>query len=353
MPTADAQKAAIPLYLQTDLLVPSTPLQDLLVEYRTSAQSEREKGDSFEKLVQTYLRIEPQYRELYGDRVWLWEQWRNEAAKRGLSTDIGGDTGIDLVAEPSDGELHAIQAKFYDDNTTLSLNNLSTFLAAVGHTHYFQGYITTATKITANLRQTLQQQKTPIRLITLYDLDKSIIDWSQFSTKKEPVLKPQKTPRPHQHGAIGFVATGLEEHDRGKLIMACGTGKTYTALKIVERMVPPGGSALFLVPSLSLLSQTLTEWTQDATVPLHSFAVCSDEKVGKKEDPTDPYMLVHELQYPATTDPAKLATKARTVKVEEVAACQAPVAWGESALLDCKPSALSRYSDRYPSHLAA
>ncbi|WZB68912.1 DEAD/DEAH box helicase family protein [Achromobacter xylosoxidans] len=96
---------------------------------------------------------------------------------------------------------------------------------------------------------------------------------------------------------------------RGKLIMACGTGKTMTALKIAETMAGAGKRVLFLVPSLSLLSQTLTEWTQESETPLHSFAVCSDSDVGKKRKKEDDEVktFVHELRYPATTNSARLA----------------------------------------------
>ena len=99
--------------------------------------------------------------------------------------------------------------------------------------------------------------------------------------------------------------------DRGKLIMACGTGKTFTSLKIAEALAGKGKRVLFLVPSLSLLSQTLTEWTQESDTPLHSFAVCSDSDVGKKRKKDDDTVqtFTHELRYPATTEPARLATR--------------------------------------------
>src|SRR6185312_1823327 len=97
--------------------------------------------------------------------------------------------------------------------------------------------------------------------------------------------------------------------DRGKLIMACGTGKTFVALKVAETLAGKGGRVLFLVPSLALLSQALTEWTQEAATPLHSYAVCSDSDVGKKHGEDDFVMLSHELQYPATTEAKHLAAE--------------------------------------------
>lgn len=91
--------------------------------------------------------------------------------------------------------------------------------------------------------------------------------------------------------------------------MACGTGKTFTSLKIAEEVAGKDKLVLFLVPSLNLLSQTLTEWTQQSAVPLHSFAVCSDAEVGKQRKKDDDIVqtFTHEVRYPATTDARRLA----------------------------------------------
>ncbi|MBO4576022.1 MAG: DEAD/DEAH box helicase, partial [Neisseriaceae bacterium] len=94
--------------------------------------------------------------------------------------------------------------------------------------------------------------------------------------------------------------------------MACGTGKTFTALKIAEEMAGLGKTVLFLVPSLSLLDQTISEWVQNSALPLHLWAVCSDSEVGKKkasELNDDDYAItdLSELQYPATTDAEQLS----------------------------------------------
>ncbi len=286
-----------------------TALSKLLATFRQTAASEREKGIYFERLVKTFLQNEPYYADLYAGQVWLWEEWRAEAAKRGLG-DVGADAGIDLVAQTATGDLHAIQAKFYDEDARLTLKDLSTFLTAAGRKHYAHGLIfLTATKSTGHLREALRDQKTPVSLVTLHDLEASRIDWAKYQPEASPVLKQQKTLRPHQESALKAVIAGLKEADRGKLIMACGTGKTFTSLKIAESLAGKGGRVLFLVPSLSLLSQSLTEWTQESATHLHSFAVCSDVKVGKRQGEDDFAMQVHELQYPATTDARHLATE--------------------------------------------
>ena len=157
----------------------------------------------------------------------------------------------------------------------------------------------------------LRGQHIPVTKVDLKALESSAIDWSRFSPREPVVLRTKKTPRPHQRDALAAVRAGLKEADRGKLIMACGTGKTFTSLKIAEELAGAGKRVLFLVPSLALLSQTLTEWTQESDMKLQSFAVCSDSDVGKKRKKDDDAVqtFVHELQYPATTDAKRLAAE--------------------------------------------
>ncbi|OUJ17397.1 damage-inducible protein [Acetobacter orientalis] len=163
----------------------------------------------------------------------------------------------------------------------------------------------------SNAEDTLSDQNPPVSKIDLLDLENSLIDWSKYLPKTPPALHEKKSLREHQVTAIHNVLAGFKTHERGRLIMACGTGKTFTSLKIAEQQVGAGGLVLFLVPSLSLLSQTVTEWTQESHVPLHSFAVCSDSDVGKKQlsNSDEIKVKIHELGYPATTTAKRLATE--------------------------------------------
>jgi len=290
-----------------------TALSNLLNTFRATAKTEREKGNYFESLVKMYLRTEPKYQDLY-QSVWLWEEWRAEWIAQGQQ-DPGKDTGIDLVALTHQGEYHAIQAKFWDEERTLYKKDVDSFFTASGKKPFsYRVIIFSTDKLSDNLKDALIDQTPPVITITLSDLENSKIDWEQTLQKPEPapVLKKAKELRLYQSTAIHNVTHGLTNADRGKLIMACGTGKTFTALRLAERMSGTegkGGRVLFLVPSLNLLSQTLTEWTQESSVPLHSYAVCSDSEVGKKRGKNDDdfELLAHELQYPATTSGKQLA----------------------------------------------
>ncbi|WP_180049722.1 type ISP restriction/modification enzyme [Acinetobacter sp. YH12105] len=279
---------------------------NLLNTYRTAAKTEREKGTYFELLCIKYFENEPFYKEEFS-KVQTYTDWAKE---QGLS---GKDTGIDLVATTKDGEFHAIQCKLYDADRKVSKSEIDSFLSAASKTYFSRRIIISTTHAWSdNALATLENQDPPVTKIDLETLEQSAIDWSKFAEKKEIVFKPKKQLRDHQKAALTNVQIGLYEQglERGKLIMACGTGKTFTSLKIAEECAGAGKRVLFLVPSLSLLSQTLTEWTQESNTPLLSYAVCSDTEVGKSKNKTAidaVTTLAHELQYPATTDAKKLA----------------------------------------------
>jgi len=282
-----------------------TALETLLATLRQSSMTEREKGTYFEDLILAYLRNEATYRDLYST-VQTWAEW---APAHGFSAK---DDGIDLVAEEAGtGAIHAIQCKFYGPAHRLQKSEIDSFFTASGRKPFAHRVIVSTTDHWSdNAENALIDQQPPVSKITLHDLENSQIDWAKFQPKAAVTLKAKKSLRPHQESALKAVITGLKDADRGKLIMACGTGKTFTSLKIAEELAGKGKRVLFLVPSLSLLSQTLTEWTQEAGISLHSFAVCSDSDVGKKrgrKEDDSVQTLAHELRYPATTDARRLA----------------------------------------------
>lgn len=281
-----------------------TALQTLLNTYRQASATEREKGTYFEELILCYLRNEASYRDLYS-RVWTYADWAKE---QGIDQ---RDAGIDLVAQTSGtGEYHAIQCKLYAEDYTLKKGDIDSFFTASGKKTFTHRIIVSTTNHwSEHAEDALCNQHPPVSKIDLFDLENSQIDWAKYQPKAAPALKEKKQIRPHQQSALKAVEQGFKDADRGKLIMACGTGKTFASLKIAEAQAGMGKRVLFLVPSLALLSQTLTEWTQESATPLHSFAVCSDSDVGKKRKKDDDTVqtFTHELRYPATTEPARLA----------------------------------------------
>ncbi|CAK00501.1 predicted helicase (plasmid) [Bartonella tribocorum CIP 105476] len=233
----------------------------------------------------------------------------------------GTDIGIDLVATIRDeGGYAAIQCKCYDASHIIKKEDIDSFIAASGKKIFTRRILvdSTETDWSDNVELTCEGQEIRPQRINLFDLENSQIDWGAYKEQGQAVLKekPKKKLLDHQKEALEKVCEGLKEADRGKLIMACGTGKTFTSLKIAEQIAGQGKRVLFLVPSLALISQTIREWTEDTEVPLRSFAVCSDTQVGKRRKNNKNDALEFDssdLALPATTDAKELASKAGKV----------------------------------------
>lgn len=276
-----------------------------MFDLRNASHSKSDQGSKFERLMKKYFLTSPLYSEIY-EEVWLWSEFPYATTH---------DIGIDLVAKLRDkDEFCAIQCKFYDENNSVSKDDVDTFLSASGKAFYIDGVehryseriiVSTTDKWSSNAEETIIGQLPPVTRIRLQDLKDSGIDWDSFSLDKIEDMKvsAKKKERPHQIEAIDAVISGFKESERGKLIMACGTGKTFTALKIAEAVTNGTGNVLFLVPSISLLNQTLVEWTAQSKYKFRVYAICSDPKASKTSDNID---NLTDLVIPATTDVTKL-----------------------------------------------
>ena len=283
---------------------------EILEEFRKIFANERDKGTAFEKIVKIYLENEPKYREII-EKVWMWSDfpYRNNI----------GDTGIDLVAKTVYDEYWAIQCKFYAEEHEITKGDVDTFLATSSKYFYVNGekrkydyrlFASTTNYYSKNAEETLLDQDPPVGRISLETLLESQIDWKKYSPVQNVIeLKDKKTPRNHQNKAIKDVLYGFKKHDRGKLIMACGTGKTFTSLRIAEEQLNGRGNVLFLVPSIALASQTLTEWAAQCRYSFNAAIVCSDNKASKGEESID-------LGFPSTTDVNRLKKWTDKCKVD-------------------------------------
>ena len=250
-----------------------------------------EKGSMFELLCLYFLKYDEVYSSAFSD-VWLWKNWPGNNGQH--------DTGIDIVAKLRNSESFcAVQCKFRDDDSSITKPEIDSFLASSSKTLYSRRILFT---LTANLGQNalsaLDGQVPKVELLTLHDLDSSTLDWSGYP---ERVSFTAKQLRPHQKAAVTDVLEGFSHHDRGRLIMACGTGKTFTSQKIAENLAGKGKHVLVLVPSISLLNQTLLAWSydHDENIPIKSYVVCSDKTVGKYPDED---MTLADLAVPPTTE---------------------------------------------------
>ncbi|MCB1471875.1 MAG: DEAD/DEAH box helicase family protein [Rhodobiaceae bacterium] len=283
--------------------------RELLERYRAQSKSERGKGTYFERLVKVWLENAPLQKSQFS-RVLTFGEWaaENRFDQR--------DTGIDLVAQLADSpeDWCAIQCKFYREGYRIQKGDIDSFFTASGKRPFTRRMIvdTTGVQWGEHAEEALHDQIVETIRVGLSDLEDSGIDWAAFVDDETVKLVDRKTPRPHQVEALEAVRAGLAEADRGKVIMACGTGKTYAGLMFVEALAGKGGRVLFLVPSLSLMSQTIREWSIDSGMPLRSFAVCSDSQVGvrKAADGDLADIDIHDLEIPATTNALAIASKA-------------------------------------------
>ena len=279
----------------------SNTFQHTLYQLRSIAGTEVEKGRLFERLMKTYFTEAPLYETRFV-QVLHWAEWASERP------DFDGtDTGIDLVAEERDGGYCAIQCKCYSDTTQISKPHIDSFISASNREPFSARiFVDTAGGWNTNARKTILGLEPKCQVMRFDDLASAQFDWPDLVRGAPEDLRFRREAfklRPHQQAAFNDVIQGFEEHARGKLVMACGTGKTFTALRIAEAIGDAGGRILYLVPSISLLQQSMREWANQKQLAHRYIGICSDTRAGRNDEDA----LVEELDIPVTTDPSAIS----------------------------------------------
>lgn len=281
---------------------------------QTAGDIQRERGTLFEKLVLAYLKNEPTYQRLYKN---VWEL-SNVPREYNIPNN---DTGVDLVAEQFNGDLVAIQAKFYQKKVGKA--EINSFVAELGKSYYQRGLIvSTVDEWNKNAQETIEHNQKGIELIGLTDLRNSQIDWTKFSFERptDVSVKSPKTLRQYQQVAVENGVEHYAVNDRGLLIMAPGTGKTFTSLKLAEALQKKKNEpfkVLYLVPSIQLLTQTLRGWNNDTVLSMTSMAVTSDRDASRGEDGTED-IKASDIGYPATTSKEQLLKNWHDVELTQL-----------------------------------
>lgn len=277
---------------------------------QTASEVQRDRGTLFEKLVVAYLKNEPTYKNLYKN---VWEL-KDVPKEYGIPSQ---DRGVDIVAEQYNGDIIAIQAKFYKDK--IGKSEINSFVAETGARYYNGGLIvSTVDDWNRNARATIEQNHKNIEIIGISDLRNSQIDWSKFNYERPEnvsTIEP-KNLRFYQKTALEKSIKYFESNDRGQLIMAPGTGKTFTSLKIAEALSNQSKQqfkVLYLVPSIQLLTQTLRGWNNDTVLNISSMAVTSDRDASRGNDGTEDIKAT-DIGYPATTSKEQLLKNWEDVK---------------------------------------
>ena len=203
------------------------------------------RGRQFEHFVKWFLKNDPEWATQVDD-IWLWNDYPGQ---------WGRDCGIDLVFKDKSGGVWAVQAKCYSSQYEITKSDVDKFLSESNRKEInHRLLIATTDRIGANARQVMEGQEKSVVRYHLTHFENAAIEYpdsiERLSVAKR---KPPPEPRPHQLEAIENVISGFGSADRGQLVMACGTGKTFVALWVKERL--KAKRTLVLVPSLNLLSQ--------------------------------------------------------------------------------------------------
>lgn len=278
---------------QTSLDLGGRPTAGTILDrIRSESRDESEKGRWFEQL---FMRIALQEPEFEIDEIWRWPDWPEREALTGLD---GRDMGVDLVARRNSGEWVAIQCKCYDDRHTLGKGEIDKFLGGSQHSIFRLRWIVATCRWGPIAERAIQNANPQV----------AQVDFRQYlniELEEKDAKRPVQEPWPLQEEAIEDAVDGLANHDRGRLIMACGTGKTFTALRIAEQIVKKGGRILFAAPTIALVSQARREWLRHTTRKLDCIVVCSDPTAGGRNENED--IRISELECPVITDPAEIA----------------------------------------------
>ena len=286
--------------------------EEFLNLLQRDSSSEYDKGKRFEEIIRRALERHPIYRSRF-TRVQSFRAW---AYARGEKEQ---DTGIDIVAEREDGACAAIQCKFYGRDAALYLNRIDRFIAASEPKHVFaeRYFVWTGDDPSEPAKRRMEQADPICTLISREKLASWEVNWLELyeDWQHSPVRYGKKhEPREDQEEAIEAVLNGFAEHDRGQLILPCGTGKTATTLWLAERQVGAGGCVLYLVPSIALISQSMREWARHRRLEHRYIAVCSDRSVGRLEEDR----TLAELDIPATTTALAIERQLRKSAAEKL-----------------------------------
>lgn len=249
------------------------------------------RGKQFEHFVKWFLQNDPEW-STQVDQVWLWEEYPDR---------WGIDCGIDLVFRHKNGESWAVQAKCYSQQHDITKHDVDKFLSESNRKGIDKRLlIATTDRLGANAKQVCDAQEKSVFRYLLSNFESANLDYpAKLADLHTAKRKTKPTPRDHQLEAIDGVVSSFHGTDRGQLIMACGTGKTFTTLWIKERL--GATSTLILLPSLGLLSQTLHEWTLAANQAFEVLCVCSDETVGKKGS-DEAIHSITDVAFPVTSN---------------------------------------------------
>lgn len=278
-------------------------------EEQATPLGKTQKGQLFEHLVKYFLELDPIYQSKL-EKVWLFADVPHDVRQ---ATNLPPkDQGIDLVAVTRDGEYWAIQAKYRTDTlSALSWPEVATFTGlAFGTCKQISfGLLCTTTE---RLSRTLPEYPN-LGFCTnevWRHLDEEFFARLRAHVSRVSAPLVPLNPKPHQLEAVDAAKKHYLDGQNalGKLIMACGTGKTLAAFWITQAI--GAQSIVVVVPSLALIKQNLSAWLREIVAEgklVNWLCVCSDDSV-TDIDEDSLIGFTKDLGIPCSTDPEYIAT---------------------------------------------
>lgn len=250
----------------------------------------KEKGDVFEEFVFVYFNLNKtlyQISEIYMEKdIPLKFKKKYYLEKK--------DCGVDGLIILHDGTSTAYQVKFRKNREKPSYAELSKFWAEARKTEH---HLTIANCYSLSHLCSKHRKHLCILVDEFDNLTADFFTEFYEFVNKKPAKRKIFKPFDFQERMIINVNKGFKEFDRGKLISACGTGKTFTALRITE--VLESKNILFLAPSLALIKQTLESWAEQSLEDFSYLCVCSDRTVCDEVEEGD--ITISDFNVPVTT----------------------------------------------------
>jgi len=280
-------------------LIENVNTWDKLEKRIAALTSEQQRGHAFEEFCHAFFLLDPvfKFKKVYRQNE-IPPSIRERLGYPGIQ-----DIGIDGVAITHDDKIFAYQAKFRSDrSTTPTLRELSTFFT-VSDKADWRITISNTNKLPSAIDDRVRQSRI---LADRFDaLEVDFFDRLANYLKTTQITPPtKKSPHITQQEAIKEALSYYETNDRGQLILPCGAGKTLASIWISEKL--GGKNILIMLPSLSLLNQTLREWAVNASATFRYLCVCSDTTVDLGNDA--PIEKISDMDVPVTTDAEAIQT---------------------------------------------
>ncbi len=254
--------------------------------------SPNKRGERFERLLVQAL---PKIPQAAVAKAYLWKDLPLKDKLFLFDDDSAKDNGVDLVVKTKSDEWIAVQAKFWQNE--VSTGEVDKFLSYCANLDNLTWrWIVTVSGWSPNVDKKMGDS----RRVSIFN---AFNEWGECDIAHG--VKKHK-PTPAQEQAIHDCLKGLQDHDRGRLTMACGSGKTLVSLKIAEQLLPRGGRVLYATSGIGLVGQTRREWLNQGQDDMTSIVVCSDKDAGKQDENA---LRTGEQTAPVTTNPELITNK--------------------------------------------